>query len=40
MEYNQEFIREEIRDGWMVDTNMKKVWYVQLDLLKEFDRIV
>lgn len=39
MEYNQEFIREEIRDGWMVETNMKKVWYIQLDLLKEFDRI-
>lgn len=39
MEFNQEFIKEEIRDGWKVDTNMKKVWFVQLDLLKEFDRI-
>jgi lipopolysaccharide cholinephosphotransferase len=39
MKFDQEFIKEEIRDGWKIDTNMKKVWFVQLDLLKEFDRI-
>lgn len=37
--YDPEFIREEIRDGWPVSTETKKVWAVQLDLMKRLDEV-
>ena len=39
MQYDPNFIREEVRDGWTVTETVKKVWWVQLDLLKTFDAI-
>lgn len=33
------FFDEEIRDGYAVSTEMKKVWAVELDLLNEFQRV-
>ena len=33
------FLDEEIRCGYLVTTEMKKVWAVMLDLLAEFDRV-
>lgn len=39
MDYNRDFIKEEVRNGWKVSIETKKVWWVQLDLLKELDRI-
>ena len=35
----QSFFEEEIREGYTVSTQMKKVWAVQLDLLAEFQRV-
>ena len=39
IEYDQDFIKEEIRSGWKVTEKTKKAWWVQLQLLQEFDRI-
>lgn len=39
MLYDQEYIREEVRDGWPVSETIKKVWAVQLDLIKVFGEI-
>ena len=39
MEYDQEFIKEEVRCDWPISILTKKVWFVQIDLIKEFDRI-
>lgn len=39
MLYDQEYIREEVRDGWLVSETIKKVWAVQLDLIKVFSEI-
>jgi len=35
----EEFFREEVRSGYTVSEEMKKVWAVELDMLVEFDRI-
>lgn len=37
--YDPVFIEPEIRDGWSVSEETKKVWWIQLEILKEFDRI-
>lgn len=34
-----DFLEEEYRDGFLVSSQMKKVWAVELDLLAEFDRV-
>lgn len=39
MTYDAEFIKAETRCGWPVSTLMKKVWWVQLDLLTKMDEI-
>lgn len=39
MDYDLEFIKPEIRSGWKVTAVTKKVWWVQLDLIKKFDDI-
>ena len=39
MVYDQDYIKEEYRDGWLVTETVKKVWCVQMDLLKVFDEI-
>lgn len=33
------FIKEEIRDGFLVDMHRKKIWIIQIDMLFEIDRI-
>lgn len=33
------FLDEEVRDGYIVSHEMKKVWAVELDLLAEFQRV-
>ena len=33
------FLNEEIRDGFVVTEEMKKIWAVELDLLNEFQRV-
>lgn len=37
MEYNNFNLNEEIRNDFLVDTRRKKVWSVEIDILKEFD---
>ena len=37
--YDPEFIKPEVRSGWEVSEEMKKVWWIQMEILKEFDRI-
>ena len=39
MEYDKEFIKPEIRCDWEVTEEQKKIWWVQLDLLKLFQNI-
>ncbi len=39
MNYDPEYIKPEIRDGWNVSEKMKKVWYIYLDLIKVFAEI-
>ena len=39
IKYDPEFIKPEIRAGWEVSTDIKKVWTIQLDLIKVFDNI-
>lgn len=36
---DEDFFSEEIRDGYTITTEMKKIWAVELDLLNEFFRI-
>lgn len=33
------FLKEEIRDDFLVDSHRKKIWAISLDLLFEFDRV-
>ena len=33
------FLEEEVRCGYTVSAEMKKLWAVELDLLAEFDRV-
>lgn len=35
----EEFLKEEVRCGFLVDSTRKKIWAIQLDLLKTFDAI-
>ena len=37
--FNKSFFAEEIRDGFLVDEQRKKIWAVELDMLLEFDRV-
>lgn len=39
MEFPQGFLDEEIRSGYKVSAQMKKVWAVQLEMLNEIDRV-
>ncbi len=39
LKLDQNFFREEIRDGFLVTQDRKKIWAVELDLLAEFDRV-
>lgn len=39
MEYDESFIQEEIRCGFTVTEKRKKVWYIELELLKKFDQV-
>lgn len=39
MNYDSEFIKPEIRCGWQVSETTKKVWWIQLDLIKKIDEI-
>lgn len=32
-------LKDEIRNGFLVTTDRKKIWSVELDLLMEFDRV-
>ena len=33
------FFREEIRNGFLVTEKMKKIWYTEISLLQELDRV-
>ena len=35
----ENFLNEEIRDGYLVSCEIKKIWAVELDLLSEFSRV-
>lgn len=37
--YNDDFLNEEVRDGYLVSKNMKKVWLIELDLLSQFIKL-
>ena len=37
--YDQEYIKPETRGDWFVEEKLKKVWFVQLDLIKKLDVI-
>lgn len=39
MNYDMDFIQPETRCDWPVSTLTKKVWYVQLDLMKQLDAV-
>ena len=39
MEFIKDLYRDEIRDGWLVKSDMKKVWQRQLEIWQEVDRI-
>lgn len=39
MLYDAEFIKSEKRNDWLVSENTKKVWWIQLDLIKQFDEL-
>lgn len=39
MNYDPEFIKEEYRSGWLVTEEVKKSWWIQLDILQKFDAI-
>lgn len=39
MQYDLDFIKPEIRSDWEVSETTKKVWWVQLDLINQLDRI-
>ena len=39
MNYDPEFIKEEYRVDWLVTETVKKVWWIQLDILQKFDAI-
>lgn len=39
MEFDEAFLKEEVRCNFLVDRSRKKIWYVQLNMLREFDRI-
>ena len=33
------FFREEIRNGFLVTEKMKRIWYTEISLLQELDRV-
>lgn len=39
MDFDKEFIKEETRCDFFVSEKRKKVWYVELELLKKFDEV-
>ena len=39
MEFIKNLYRDEVRDGWLVKSDMKKVWQRQLEIWQEVDRI-
>ena len=39
MEISEEFLKGEIREGFYVETMMKKVWAAQLEVLGVVDRL-
>ena len=39
MEFDTEFCKEEVRCGYTVSEKMKKVWSVEMDMLKELIRV-
>lgn len=39
MDYDNNYIKPEMRNDWLVDEKTKKVWYVLLDLIKQLDKI-
>lgn len=39
IELPEHFLEEEVRDGYTISSEMKKVWAVELDLLNEFMRV-
>ncbi len=39
MEFDESFIKEEVRCDFFVSEKRKKVWYVELELLRKFDEV-
>ena len=39
IKYDPDFIKPEIRNDWEVTETMKKVWWIQLDLIKQLDKL-
>lgn len=39
MEYDKSFIQEEVRCGFTVTEKRKKIWYIELEMLKKLDEV-
>lgn len=37
--FSEDFLKEEVRDGFLVNRERKKLWMISLDMLIEFDRV-
>jgi lipopolysaccharide cholinephosphotransferase len=36
---NEEYLKEEVRDNYLVTSDIKKIWHIELDMLKEFIKV-
>lgn len=39
IQYDPSFFEDEIRDGWLVNSDMKRMWAAEIEVLMEIDRI-
>lgn len=39
MQYDLDFLKEEVREGYIIDEKMKKVWWIQIDIVHRFAEI-
>lgn len=39
MEFDKNFLKEEERNGYIINEKIKKVWWIQIEIVKEFARI-
>ena len=39
MDFNADFFRDEVRDGFYISTAIKQTWAAQMEVLSEIDRV-